>query len=871
MENTMDLVLLADKEGTVRYVSPSVTGFLNFPAEEVVGKKYWEFIHPDDRKSVLEGIPEIIAGNRRSLSLRSRLMPSSGEPVWTECKVVYWKGEAGDGTLVFGFHNIAEDISYREYVRHLERASQLLLENTDQSIVLIDTLYRIITFNRRAYLEAQRNRGVHLRQGDNILDLTDPEKRPVLESYIREILSGRSKVLTLQYSGEAEENKRYYQLKFIPAYDGQGIMAGVSLISTDITETRLAQDRIAANEQRFRSIIEQFPHPVVTYSPDGSCTGANAAWEKLWEAGKENLEGYNLLVDAQLMMPEALEAITKAFGGEVAVSRPFLYDPALENKKGRKRWIQLVLYPLKNTAGDLLEVILTQLDITPFKEAEDKIKASEMRFRSIIENSLDGIILLDAERKPLYYSSSIRTMLEYEPDELMTIDPLELIHPDDRPYVETIIEKLQPHPGETESATYRVKHRNGSWRWMFSHITNRLKEPYIAGIVFNYRDVTDQLESENKLDISRLHLSALQAVSGVGSWELELADPDPAKNTLTWSDETYRIFGFEPGGVEVSYDLFMSMVLPEDRAAIENTLETAIAKQTIYGVEHRIIRKDGSERFLFERGEMICDDKTGKPIRMIGTCQDITEQKITNLRLISLNESLARRAIELSLSNAELEKFAYVASHDLQEPLRMVSSFLQLLKKKYKDNLDDTANQYIDFAVEGAERMKMLILDLLQYSRINNSKEDVAEVPLNDVFADIKRVFSLEVAATGATITTDDLPAVMAVRSHMLQLFQNLVGNALKYRSDVPPAIHVGVEDKGDHWLFSVSDNGIGIDPKYAEKIFVIFQRLHNRHKYSGTGIGLAICKKIAEKYGGRIWIEPNEPKGSVFYVRLKK
>jgi len=236
-----------------------------------------------------------------------------------------------------------------------------------------------------------------------------------------------------------------------------------------------------------------------------------------------------------------------------------------------------------------------------------------------------------------------------------------------------------------------------------------------------------------------------------------------------------------------------------------------------------------------------------------------------------LNDTLEKRAVELQSSNSELERFAYVASHDLQEPLRMVSSFLHLLERKMEGHLDDSSKRYIDFAVDGAERMKNLIQDLLQYSRVGTSKDSITDVDCNAIMDSVQSVLSLAIRETKATLEIKKLPVIKGVQPQILQLFQNLVGNALKYHGDAPLLIEIGCTDKAKEWEFYVKDNGIGIDPKFYDKIFIIFQRLHNKTEYAGTGIGLSICKKIVEKHGGNIWVDSAAKKGSTFYFTIPK
>jgi PAS domain S-box-containing protein len=256
--------------------------------------------------------------------------------------------------------------------------------------------------------------------------------------------------------------------------------------------------------------------------------------------------------------------------------------------------------------------------------------------------------------------------------------------------------------------------------------------------------------------------------------------------------------------------------------------------------------------------------------------RDITERKklqeelaSERRQLVGARQELEKTVAELKRSNAELEQFAYVASHDLQEPLRMVASYTQLLAKRYKGKLDVDADEFIGYAVDGANRMQSLINDLLAYSRVTTQGHGFERVDCNAVLKDVLSDLRLAVEESGAVVTHDVQLTVMADRGQLGQVFQNLIGNAIKFRGAEPPWIHISVERKDAEWRFAVRDNGIGIDPQYADRIFVVFQRLHSREEYPGTGIGLAICKKIIERHGGRIWVESQLGKGTTFYFTL--
>jgi light-regulated signal transduction histidine kinase (bacteriophytochrome) len=233
------------------------------------------------------------------------------------------------------------------------------------------------------------------------------------------------------------------------------------------------------------------------------------------------------------------------------------------------------------------------------------------------------------------------------------------------------------------------------------------------------------------------------------------------------------------------------------------------------------------------------------------------------------NNALEARALDLERSNTELEQFAYVASHDLQEPLRKVASFCQLLQRRYIGQLDARADQYIEFAVDGAKRMQALIDDLLAFSRVGRAERTPTLVSCAKALSQARVNLTGEIRKSGAVIESTDLPTVKAEFTLLTSLFQNLISNAIKFRGDRPPAVKVSATRRDDDWLFSVADNGIGIEPEFADRVFVIFQRLHDRTQYRGTGIGLSMCRKIVEHFGGRIWLDTEYLGGAKFDFTL--
>jgi signal transduction histidine kinase len=291
----------------------------------------------------------------------------------------------------------------------------------------------------------------------------------------------------------------------------------------------------------------------------------------------------------------------------------------------------------------------------------------------------------------------------------------------------------------------------------------------------------------------------------------------------------------------------------------EEAVETK--EKVIWIDEH--LRPDGKKNYILRNFYPYFENKKLKYV--IGYGLDITDRKEIEIKLNDALESVQK-------SNSELEQFAYVASHDLQEPLRMVTSFLTQLEKKYGDTLDNKAKEYIFFAVDGAKRMRQIILDLLEFSRVGRMDETLKEVSIDSIVQEIIILHGKQIEELHASIKYDELPTIITHKTPIRQLFQNIIGNSLKYhRSGVPPIIEIKCHDKNEYWEFSISDNGIGIESDYHEKIFVIFQRLHNKDEYSGTGIGLAICRKIIESLGGKIWITSVLNEGSTFYFTIPK
>ena len=316
-----------------------------------------------------------------------------------------------------------------------------------------------------------------------------------------------------------------------------------------------------------------------------------------------------------------------------------------------------------------------------------------------------------------------------------------------------------------------------------------------------------------------------------------------------------HLLGYEPE--DLRGRPLMEIIHPDDRAAVNAALPRLSSGLANSRFEARCRHRDGDYHWLAWSLVYSPQDQS-----VYAAARDVTERRLAEDRLRHQTEELER-------SNRELEQFAYVASHDLQEPLRIVSSYVQLLARRYEGKLDRDADEFISYAVEGANRMKSLINDLLAYSRVGTRGREFVPVSMEEALERTMRNLHLAIEDSGATLTHDVLPVVLADYVQMTQLLQNLIANAIKFRGHNPPRVHIGARRQEQHWLFFVRDHGIGIDPQYAERIFVIFQRLHNRDEYPGTGIGLSICRKIVERHGGQIWVESQPGRGATFYFTL--
>jgi PAS domain S-box-containing protein len=487
--------------------------------------------------------------------------------------------------------------------------------------------------------------------------------------------------------------------------------------------------------------------------------------------------------------------------------------------------------------------------------ATRELRDSEERFRSLAASSPVGIFQTGVDGELEYVNQRFADVADLDPDEPLCEDWLCIAHPEDQPALRAGWRQALAS-GTEFSARFRVPTRAGPVHWLqvqAAPLHELAAGP--SGWVGSVQNITDQVlafELRQRLaDIVESSADAILATELDGT-------------IASWNPGAERLFGWRSDEVEGGP---VSVLAPEEGPdAISAALDRVLLQRVSERYEAVVATRDGRRLEV----SLTTSPTTEPGGRLIGTstiARDVTERKRAERELAVTAAALEAHTAELERSNAELAQFAYVASHDLSEPLRMVSSYVQLLAKRYTGRLDSDADEFIAFAVDGADRMQALINALLAYSRVGRGGLERRRVAFDDVLRRVLRNLTASLEETGGRVVAEgELPVVAGDQTQLEQLLQNLISNSLKFtRAGVEPLITVRAEREASAWRFDVADNGIGIEPRHAERIFNMFQRLNARQEFPGTGIGLSICRKIAELHGGRIWVEPNPGGGSRF------
>jgi len=594
-----------------------------------------------------------------------------------------------------------------------------------------------------------------------------------------------------------------------------------------------ASPRAAALETFF----SVFPSSLAVWDFGGRIRQANSVFERLISYSFAEMEGQHIF---DFVHPDDMPAVAAAFQELLAAGEMTGFECRTRCKDGSYRW--LLLNATANYGEKLIYVAAH--DITGRKRAEETARRSTEWLR----------FTLDAAGVGLCYRESGETKISEQQFRLYGLEPaeewlarecwLQAVHPKDRERVE-IEQRLAIEQGKPYDIQFRVVWPDTSVHWLLCR-----------GKIFDDDGSARKMEVTMDLTERKRAEAALEEFFDLCRSPMAIFGFDGSikrvnAGLLRTSGYTAEEFAGRPA---------LEFFHPDDRPAVQAEIQKLITWGGDTEFECRSLCRDGSVVWLVFSATAVPDEKS-----IFTVAYDITERRRMEQEILVHSEKLGR-------SNAELERFAYVASHDLQEPLRMVASFTQLLAKRYSGQLDETADRYIHYAADGAKRMQQLISDLLAYSRVNSKELDLRQTDFGAVVLEAMRNLQVAIEESGASIDWDPLPELWVDPAQFTQLLQNLLGNAIKFRrSEEHPRIHISAADTGTEWALSVQDNGIGIDPQHADRIFQIFQRLHTREKYQGTGIGLAICKKVVERHGGRIWVESQPGKGSNFHFALPK
>jgi PAS domain S-box-containing protein len=468
---------------------------------------------------------------------------------------------------------------------------------------------------------------------------------------------------------------------------------------------------------------------------------------------------------------------------------------------------------------------------------------------------------LDIVAGALTWSDEIYRIFEIDPSRFGASYEafLNAIHPDDRESVDAA------YSSSVQSRTpYEIDHRLLMPDGRIKHVHERCTTYYDeAGAPVRSVGTVQDITARKLVD-EQLREASLYARSLIEASLDPLVTISPAGKITDVNAATEQVTGV-PRQQLIGSDFTDCFTEPQEaRAGYERVFEQGFVLDYPLAIRHA----SGAVTDVLYNASLYRDE-SGAVVGVFAAARDVTQRKRAEEALLQAEKALRIEKDELARSNAELEQFAYVASHDLQEPLRMVASYTQLLARRYEGKLDEEADEFIGYAVDGATRMQQLIRDLLAFSRVGTRGEPLVPMEAQAAYDEALGNLALTIAESGAEVSADPLPAVMGDHVQIVQLLQNLIGNGIKFRGDLPPRVHVSATQQGGEWLFSVADNGIGIDAQYFERVFVIFQRLHNRRAFPGTGIGLALCKKIVARHNGRIWVESEPDRGSTFHFTL--
>jgi PAS domain S-box-containing protein len=644
---------------------------------------------------------------------------------------------------------------------------------------------------------------------------------------------------------------RLFLSRAVPIRDPDGKVLRWFGTSTDISETN-------ESGAKYRGLLEAAPDAMVVVNQGGDIVLLNVRAEKEFGYNRDELVGQkvkDIIPEgfAERLVADGSRSAAEALAQQIGTGIELIG----RRKDGSEFPIELMLSPLESAEGILVTAAIR--DISVRRAAETHLAQMEGRYRGLLEAAPDAMVVVNQDGDIVLLNVRAEKEFGYRRDELVG-QKVKSIIPEG--FAERLI------ADGTRSAADALAQQIGTGIELIAKRKDGSKFP-IEIMLSPLKSAEGILVTAaiRNISVRRTAETHLAQMEGRYRGLLEAA-PDAMVvvnqdgDIVLLNVQAEKQFGYhrdELVGQKVK------SIIPEGFAerlvadALRST-EDALAQQIGTGIELIARRKNGSE---FPIELMLSPLESSEGILVTAAIRDITKRRTAEAHLLL-------KVDELNRSNVELGQFAYIASHDLQEPLRMVASYTQLLSRRYKGKLDADADEFIAFAVDGANRMQRLIQDLLAYSRVGTKGSDLLETSSEDALQQALTNLRGAIEESGAQVTHDPLPKVLADEMQLTQLFQNLVGNAIKYQSPGVPRVHISATMNPDKkWTFSVKDNGLGIDPQYFERIFGMFQRLHKREEFAGTGIGLAICKKIVERHGGSISVESELGRGSTFHFAL--
>ncbi|QTA80602.1 Two component system sensor histidine kinase, PAS domain-containing [Desulfonema limicola] len=680
-------------------------------------------------------------------------------------------------------------------------------------------------FDKKAYLEAiSRIPIIHEDRIDSILEYLSKFAELTAES-------GYTNLQNQQYAKELKNS--HDRLEQLVLERTQLLREKNQELEKEIEQRKQAERILETERLKIFNLLNSLPAFICLQRPDYSISFVNEKFK--------NLFGSDLSLPCYKLIQNRDKPCKPCPSFEVFKTRSSI---EWELNTGSKTY-QVYDYPFYDLNNELL-LLEMGIDITDRKNAENQLKESEEQYKKLINGSPDILYRFSKEKGGCYVSARVEDVLGYDAEYIIK-NPLiwyNSIHPDDKDMVDKAT--LEFWEGKHFKIEYRIKDINGKWHWLYDRSIGRRtqgKDTIIEGLAM---DITDRRMAEERFTTFFSMISDIFCIADINGY-FRLINP-AAQKILGYTEE------------ELLSKPFMEFVYPDDIEKTQKIVNEQLAQgMTVINFKNRYICKDKSVKWL---------EWTSHPIKNQGITYAVARDCTRRMKSV---KTLKAAMMELERSNTELEQFAYIASHDLQEPLRAIVGFLQLLQDRYNNRLDEKGHHYIDRTVKAAHRMQTLINDILTLSRVNTRGEPFVVEDLNSVMERTLEDLEPTVRNADAKISYTKMPCTAVDSSQIQSLLQNLIQNAIKYAGKKKPVIQISCREDETMYYFSVKDNGIGIDPKFHERIFLVFQRLHTRKEYQGTGLGLALCKKIVERHGGTIWVESESGKGAIFYFTLPK